>query len=77
MDDLQGLAEIIANATLLFVLLGIWASVWKAIALWVAGRNNHMAWFIILFLVNTLGILEIIYIFAVGRKKQQQVTTVS
>jgi len=77
MDDLRGLAEIIANATLLFILLGIWAYVWKGIALWVAGRNNHMVWFIVLFLVNTLGILEIIYIFAVGRKKKQQVTTIS
>jgi methionyl-tRNA synthetase len=77
MESLEGLGELIANATLLFIILGVWAYVWKAIALWVAGRNNHMAWFIILFLVNTLGILEIIYIFAVGRKKQQQVTTVS
>ena len=50
--------------TLLFVFLSIWSVVWKAIALWRAGRNNHMGWFIVMFLINTLGILEIIYIFA-------------
>jgi hypothetical protein len=71
MEDIQGLVELFASATLLITILAIWSSIWKAIALWVAGRNGHMAWFIVLFIVNTLGILEIIYIFAVGRKKQQ------
>ncbi len=51
---------------LLFVLI-VWEGVWKAIALWHAGRNRHLAWFILLFILNTAGILEIIYIFAVGR----------
>ena len=48
----------------------VWAMVWKGIALWRAGRNDHLAWFIVLFIVNTLGILPIIYIFAFSRKKE-------
>jgi methionyl-tRNA synthetase len=48
----------------------VWAMVWKGIALWRAGRNGHLAWFIVLFIVNTLGILPIIYIFAFSRKKE-------
>ncbi len=47
----------------------VWSMVWKGIALWRAGRNYHLAWFIVLLIVNTLGILEIIYIFAFSRKK--------
>jgi len=44
------------------IILAIWDSVWKLIAMWKAGRNNHLAWFICLFIFNTLGILPIIYI---------------
>ena len=49
----------------------VWEMVWKGIALWRAGRNAHLVWFICLFIFNTLGILPIIYIFAFSRKKEQ------
>ncbi len=49
----------------------VWSMAWKGIALWRAGRNAHLVWFIVLFIVNTLGILEIIYIFAFSRRKEQ------
>ena len=48
----------------------VWSMAWKGIALWRAGRNDHLAWFIVLFVVNKLGILPIIYIFAFSRKKE-------
>ncbi len=47
----------------------VWSTVWKGIALWRAGRNGSLAWFIALLIFNTLGILEIIYIFAFSRRK--------
>jgi len=43
-------------------LLLIWSAAWKAVALWKAAQNNQRRWFIALFLINTLGILEILYI---------------
>jgi hypothetical protein len=46
----------------LILIVAIWDSVWKLIAMWKAGRNNHLAWFICIFIFNTLGILPIIYI---------------
>jgi len=48
----------------------VWSMVWKGIALWRAGRNDDLAWFIVLFIVSTLGILPIIYIFAFSRKRE-------
>ena len=54
----------------LIVLLVAWSLVWKGIALWRAGNNKHLAWYICMFIFNTAGILEIIYIFAFSRKKQ-------
>jgi len=47
-----------------------WSMAWKGVALWRAGRNAHLVWFIVLFIVNTLGILPIIYIFAFSKKKE-------
>jgi predicted membrane protein len=40
-----------------------WSFIWKGIALWKSARNTSYIWFIVLLLVNTLGILEILYIF--------------
>ena len=53
---------------MLLFLFMIWSSVWKAVALWKAARNHHTGWFVALFIINTMGILEIIYIFLVARK---------
>lgn len=61
---------------ILLIVLIIWSSVWKAIALWRAAGNRHLAWFIAMFIINTAGILEIIYIFAFSRKKPTQIETV-
>ena len=55
----------------LLIVLIAWDLVWRGVALWRAGRNAHLAWFICLFIFNTLGILPIIYIFAFGKKKKR------
>ena len=54
---------------ILIVVLGIWELVWKLIALWRAGRNNQLGWFICIALINTIGILPIIYILQQKRRK--------
>lgn len=53
------------------IVLAIWDSIWKLIAMWKAGRNNHLAWFICIALINTVGILPIVYILF-QRKKQNE-----
>ena len=40
----------------------IWSVIWKGFALWKSARGNQLSWFIILFVINTFGILEIIYL---------------
>lgn len=50
------------SMNLLIVVAIIWSIIWKGIALWKASRNNQWGWFIAILLINTLGILEIIYI---------------
>ena len=48
----------------------VWEMVWKGIALWKAGRNGNLGWFIAIFILNTLGILPIVYIFAFSKKQE-------
>ncbi len=47
----------------LLLLIGIvWSVAWKGVALWKSARHNQLAWFIALLIINTVGILEIVYI---------------
>ncbi len=47
---------------ILIVILSIWDAVWKLIALWKSARNNHLVWFICIAIINSVGILPIVYI---------------
>ena len=63
----------------LLAILVLWSVIWKGIALWKSARNESKIWFVILLIVNTVGIntvgiLEIIYIFAVARPKEKMVS---
>lgn len=49
----------------------IWSLAWKAVALWRAGRENRPGWFATLFIVQTFGLLEIIYIFLISGEKDR------
>ena len=53
------------NTTMLmiFIVLAIWEMVWKGIALWKAGKNNQLTWFVFIFIFNTIGILPMLYIY--------------
>ena len=54
---------------ILFMLLIAWEIVWKGIALWKAARNNQSRWFVAILVINTLGILPIVYLKFFQKKK--------
>jgi methionyl-tRNA synthetase len=54
----------------LIVVLGIWEAVWKGIGLWRAGSDRNLLWFVLMFVLNTAGVLEIVYIFAISRPRR-------
>jgi hypothetical protein len=62
---------LIENSWVILPLI-LWVLPWKAAALWKAVKNNHKGWFIALLLLNTLAILEIIYIFIFSKKKEKE-----
>lgn len=51
------------------IITALWTLFWKGVALWHAARKDNRPWFYALLLVNTLGILEIIYIFGIAKIK--------
>ncbi len=55
----------------LFAVVMVWSTVWKLIAFWKSARNNQLVWFILFGIVNTLGILEIIYITLFQKKRKR------
>lgn len=63
MEDFnQPLVQFIFQPEVIIPLL-TWSTFWKGLALWKAARKKHLTWFIILLLVNTLGLLEIAYVY--------------
>lgn len=54
----------------LLVIALIWSVIWKGIALWKSARNNQRAWYVVMLIVNTLGILEILYIYFFQKKRK-------
>jgi len=47
----------------LILILVLWELFWKGIALWKAARESQRYWFIAILILNTVGILPILYIF--------------
>ncbi|MFA5954630.1 MAG: DUF5652 family protein [Patescibacteria group bacterium] len=60
----------LGNPYFVLVLLLLWPIPWKGVALWRAARRGELKWFIALLIINTLAILEIIYIFGFSKRPQ-------
>ena len=55
----------------LVVLVAIWDLVWKAIALWKSARHGQNTWFVFLLIINSAGILPILYLRFWQKKKKK------
>ena len=54
---------------ILALILFLWSLAWKGIALWHASKNDQKQWFTAMLIINTLGILEIVYLFQFAKHK--------
>ena len=72
--DINSLNTFLENPTnqIIFVLLAIWSLIWKGIALWKAAHHDQRNWFIAMLIINSFGILEIIYIFYFQKKDEKK-----
>lgn len=60
---------------IILMVLMVWVLFWKGLALWKSARLNQKYWFTALLVINTLGILEILYIFVFSRKSEPTIQT--
>jgi methionyl-tRNA synthetase len=51
------------------ILVALWSLLWKGLALWHAARRGEAGWFIAILIINTLGLLEIIYLFVFAKMR--------
>ena len=49
----------------------LWDAIWKGIGMWKSARNNQKIWFVLIFILNTVGILPILYIAYFQKKKKK------
>ncbi len=48
----------------------LWSFFWKGLALWRSARSGQKYWFVALLVINTVGILEIIYLLGFSKEKK-------
>lgn len=59
---MNGIMQILNPNNPLLYLIITWSIIWKGIALWHSARNKQLVWYIALLIINTVGILEIVYL---------------
>ena len=57
---------------LLVILIIIWTLPWKIMALWRSAKRGEKLWFIVLLVVNSLAILDILYIYIFIRRSMME-----
>lgn len=60
---------LIEEFSLLIILVTLWTLPWKGVALWKAASKKDTKWFIALLILNTLAVLDILYIFIFSKRK--------
>lgn len=63
----------LAGFTLAIVM--VWGIFWKGLAIWHSAQRGEPWWFVAFLFINTAGILEIIYLFAIAKMKANQLFT--
>lgn len=61
------------TGTVVLMALLVWSAVWKGLALWRASQKNQVAWFVVFMILNTAGILEIIYLYLISPQRESEV----
>lgn len=74
--QLSSLVDAAPTYAAILVVLLLWSGVWKAFALYRAGKVRQPIWFTVFLFVNTLGFLEILYLFVFSKKANKALSTI-
>lgn len=67
----------VAFTAVILAVVAFWTIIWKGLALWRSARNEQKWWFIAMLVINTVGMLEIIYLLWFRKDKDAMVTRVA
>ncbi len=68
MESINQFSTLLGVSPLAIALIIIWTLSWKGFALWRAALLRQKWWFVAILLLNTLGLLEILYLFWISRR---------
>jgi hypothetical protein len=60
--------QILSNQPLILLIVA-WSMFWKGLALWQAARGIQKYWFIAILIINSVGLLDIIFLIWFAKKK--------
>lgn len=58
----------------MLLIIMAWSLFWKGLALWRSARLGQKNWFIALLVINTVGILEIVYLYYITKPENNNLT---
>jgi len=54
------------------ILISIWSLIWEGLGLWHSAQNKQKGWFLAILILNTLGLLPIIYLIWFKQKEKTE-----
>lgn len=60
--------------SIVYAILIVWSLAWKGLALYNSAQNQEKKWFVAILIANTVGILEIAYLFGFAKDKQSNIS---
>lgn len=68
---INNIIQILNPYSPILYLLIVWSIMWKGIALWHSARNKQLVWYIALLILNTVGVLEIVYLIFFKKERNE------
>ena len=69
-ESYQDIANFLGVPIYILLAVIVWSMIWKGFALWKSARRNSLYWFVAILVINTLGILDILYIYIFSKTKK-------
>jgi hypothetical protein len=69
MSEILALVGLGAGFSVAVLAAVAWTIFWKGWSLWIAARKGEFRWFVVMLIINTFGILEILYLFVFKKMK--------
>ncbi|MDO8565555.1 MAG: DUF5652 family protein [bacterium] len=73
MESVVTLSQVLGINPLWIAIAILWTLIWKGLGLWRSAGLRQKWWFLAILIINTLGILEIIYLFFVAKNYKVEV----